>query len=139
MQTLSPGSSAGVVITGVDQRILWASPALGKILGYEEVELIGRNLGEFTHADDVSLDAHLAGRLLAGEIATYEICKRFIDKSEAIIPLRVVASMIRDHDGRPLYGVAIIDSPYQFPGVRTSTAATVDPRDLDRIRNAILM
>jgi PAS domain S-box-containing protein len=139
MQTLSPGSTAGVAIVGVDRRVLWASPALGKILGYEEIELTGRNLEEFTHADDVSLDAHLADRLLAGEIATYEVCKRFIDKSDAIIPLRLVASMIRDHDGRPLYGVAIIDSPYQFPGVRTTTAATVDPRDLDRIRNAILM
>jgi PAS domain S-box-containing protein len=140
LQTLSPDSAAGVAIVGVDHRVLWASQALCAMLGHAPDEVIGRTFGEFTHPDDVELDSVLVDRLLAGEISSYEITKRFIDRSDTIIPLRMVASMIRDRDGRPLYGVAILDSPYELSsGINRSAVSSVDSCDLDRIRNAILM
>lgn len=128
---------SGVAIVGLDHRLQWVSPAFSRMLGYEAYELIGRTFEEITHPEDVALDTHLAKRVLGGSLDSYVFEKRYIDKSGAPVSIHLTASVIRDRDGKALYGLAVVAAqnrpPVLPPGAASSQA------DLERIRRAILM
>ncbi|MBI4516166.1 MAG: PAS domain S-box protein [Deltaproteobacteria bacterium] len=51
-RALTEQSADGVALVHPDGTIAYASPAIRRILGYEEGELVGRSVFEVTHADD---------------------------------------------------------------------------------------
>ena len=135
--TFSTETSCGVAVVGLDHRLHWVNPAFCKLLGYEPFELIGRTFAEITHPDDVILDVHLAKRVLSGSLASYVFDKRYIDKSGAPVPIHLTASVVRDSNGRAIYGLAVVEprtsGSFHNPGAGNAQA------DMDRIRRAILM
>ncbi len=61
------------------------------------------------HPDD--LDAHLAltGKLVRGEIVSYQLAKRYIKKDGTILDAVMSRSVVRDADGKPLHFIAQIE------------------------------
>jgi len=89
-------------------RFLRANAAMCKFVGYSEVELRARTVFDITHPDDRDRDRELLRRMVAGELAVFDMEKRYIRKDGNAVWARVTANIIRDESGRPLRDTAVI-------------------------------
>jgi PAS domain S-box-containing protein len=94
---------------GPDFRYRSVNPALCRMLGYSEEELIGHEFLDFVHpADRDECLAH--GRaLIAGETSLIQLEERFLNKSGDPLWVSVTVGPIRDPAGNYLYGLAIVE------------------------------
>jgi len=68
----------GMAITTTAGRFVQVNPALCATLGYTEAELLQKSLAEVTHPDDIQLSLDQNRKLLAGEIDSFRIEKRYV-------------------------------------------------------------
>jgi PAS domain S-box-containing protein len=73
-------ASIGMALVGIDGRWLRVNWALCEIVGYSEEELLEKTFQEITHPDDLEADLDYVRRLMAGEIRTYQMEKRYLHK-----------------------------------------------------------
>ncbi len=93
----------GMALLAMDLRRVQVNDALCRLTGYSRHQLVRAPVGAITHPDDVDLDAENRQRLLAGEISTYQIEKRYVHAWGHYIWVLVTVSLVRDDTGRPLY------------------------------------
>jgi len=93
----------GMFLMAQDGHILKVNQALCTILGYSNSELVGGKLSDFTCPEDTDENYDAMRRLLAGEIHTHQVEKRFIHKLGMDVLTSLNASLVRDHKGSPLY------------------------------------
>lgn len=98
----------GMALVGLDGRWLQVNRALCEIVGYSPEELLATTFQAITHPDDLDADLAQAARLWSGEIGSYRLEKRYRHKSGAVVWILLSASVVRDRDGTPLYGIAQI-------------------------------
>lgn len=98
----------GMAIVGLDYNMLQVNRRLCDILGHTEEELTGLKFTEITYPEDVNIDLDLSERLFRGEIPFFEIDKRYVKKNKEIVWGHLTASVVRDGEGRPLYGLAML-------------------------------
>ena len=91
-----------------DGRILAVNNALCEMLGYSEEELLATDIQSATHPEDLDRDLANLRALLAGEIHSYQLEKRYVHKQGHPIEVLLSVSLIRDSDGEPLYSVGHI-------------------------------
>ena len=120
----------GLALVAVDGRWLRVNPALCALVGYTEQELLACTFGDITHPDDLETDLEYVRQLLAGEIATYQMEKRYIRKDGATIWILLSVSLVRDTEGRPEYFISQIQDIEALK--RTSQALEVANRELGR-------
>ena len=99
----------GMAVIDFDFRFRRVNASLCRALGYTPAELVQQRLEDVTHADDVKRGAALTQRLLRGEIPSYRVEKRFIRRDGTLAWLDVTAVLMRDDDGVPLYGLAMVE------------------------------
>jgi len=99
----------GIVLGSPDFRILKANHALCRMLGYTESELTGLRFADITHPEDAERTLQLGRELFGGKIPSYQLDKRYVTKSQQVIWANVTATLIRGHDGQPLYTLGIIE------------------------------
>jgi diguanylate cyclase (GGDEF)-like protein/PAS domain S-box-containing protein len=80
--------------------------ALCEITGYTSEELMGHRFADLVHADDVDSDAEQYERLLAGEIAAYQVEKRYRSAAAEMLSAILSISLVRDERGEPLHLIA---------------------------------
>ena len=100
----------GMAVVDFDFKLRRVNAALCDALGYTANELLERKLADITHADDVGRTANLVDKLFRGEIPSYRIENRFKRKDGALAWLDVTALLIRDDNGEPLYGLAMVEN-----------------------------
>ena len=100
----------GLALVGRDYRFVKVNSALCKMVGYSEEVLLQMSFTDITHPDDLGDDVELAKRLFRREIPSYRMQKRYMKKNGEIIWINLTASIILDHDGEPLYGLAMIEN-----------------------------
>jgi PAS domain S-box-containing protein len=76
--------------------------------GYSRDELQALTFGDITHPEDLELDSSQARRMFAGEIPTYTLEKRYIRKDGTALWVNLSASVQRDGNGEPQYGIAVV-------------------------------
>lgn len=89
-------AAVGITRVTAGGRIVEANRSLCKLLGYERDELLRRRYDEITHPDDVMRDRDLFARLLAGEIDSCSLEKRYIGKTGAPVHVRVTSTLVRE-------------------------------------------
>ena len=99
----------GLALVGKDYRFVKVNSALCRMVDYDEAQLVRMSFVDITHPDDVQADVELAERLFKREIPFYRIQKRYLKKDGQIIWINLTASMIRGPDGKPLYGLAMVE------------------------------
>ncbi len=104
----------GLALVGKDFRFLKVNGALCQMVGYSQAELLQLSFSDITHPDDVSADVELASQLFRGEIPLYQLRKRYVNKNGDIIWINLTASMIRDREGEPIHGLAMMEDITQF-------------------------
>jgi PAS domain S-box-containing protein len=112
------GASIGMALVSPDGRFLQVNRALGDILGYTEDELLAKSFQDLTYPEDLDADQNLARQLLANEITTYQVEKRYLCKDGRLAWVRVTASLVHDATGDPLYFVFQMQdiTPYKAAG-----------------------
>jgi PAS domain S-box-containing protein len=112
------GTSIGMALVSPAGRIVQANPALRTILGYGGSELLTRTFRDVTHPDDLDTDRELERQLLAGEIGTYQIEKRYLRNDGQLIWGRLTVSLVRDGARNSHYLVAQVQdiTPYKAAG-----------------------
>jgi PAS domain S-box-containing protein len=82
-------------------RFLRANAAMCEFVGYSEAELLARTVFDITHPDERERDRALLRRMVAGELAVFNMEKRYIRKDGNTVWARTTANIIHDASGRP--------------------------------------
>ena len=98
---------AGIAEVDLEGRFLRANARFCDLTGYSTEELVERSFQDITHREEREDDANRFRALIAGEIDTYQIEKRFITKAGSVVWVELSASVVRDARGRPLYGIRV--------------------------------
>ncbi|RMH52106.1 MAG: PAS domain S-box protein [Bacteroidetes bacterium] len=101
-------AAIGMALVGPDGRWLKVNRAVCDLLGYTEDELLRIDFQTITHPDDLEADLDLVRQMLDGTIQTYQMEKRYFHKNGAIVWALLSVSLVRDHDGTPLYFISQI-------------------------------
>jgi signal transduction histidine kinase/DNA-binding response OmpR family regulator/HPt (histidine-containing phosphotransfer) domain-containing protein len=64
---------------------------------------------DITHPDDLNVDVREVRHLLAGDIHSYQLEKRYLHKDGNVLWVILSVSLVRDTAGRPLYSVVQIE------------------------------
>jgi len=102
--------NAGVGIAQLGEKGRWlrVNQTLCAMLGFTEAELTELDCLDLTHPDDMLHDLAQGARLVAGEIQTYIVEKRFLRKDGSWFWAAATSSLVRDSAGRFDYCIAII-------------------------------
>src|SRR5918999_3890079 len=101
-------SAIGMAIVATDGRFLEVNPALCRIVGYTSEELLARTFQDLAHPEDLEADLRFVRQLLAGEIETYQMEKRYFHKDSRVVWILLTVSLVRDAEGDPLHFIAQI-------------------------------
>ena len=102
-------AAVGMALKALDGRWLRVNQRLCDLLGYTREELLARSFQDVTHPDDLDADLDYFRRLLAGEIDTYSLEKRYVRKDGSAVWANRTVSLVRDSAGEPDYAIAIIE------------------------------
>ncbi|MDQ3589251.1 MAG: PAS domain S-box protein [Actinomycetota bacterium] len=94
-------AAVGVAHVGLDGRWLRVNERLSEIVGYPREELLNKTFQDITHPEDLEKDLGYVRRLLAGEIETYSIEKRYFKKDGSIVWINLTGSLVREAGGSP--------------------------------------
>ena len=98
----------GVALVSLEGRWLKVNQALCNFLGYSSAELLARTFQDITAPDDLERDLSSMRRILAGEIRSYQIQKRYVHANGKIVPVLLNVSLVRDKEGRPRHFISQI-------------------------------
>ncbi len=101
-------ASIGMAFVGTDGRWMKVNPALVRLLGYTEEELLAKTFQDITHPDDLDTDLDYVRRILQGEITTYQMEKRYFHRNGGIVWVLLSVSLVRDSQGNPLHFISQI-------------------------------
>jgi PAS domain S-box-containing protein len=124
-------AALGIGIVSLDGYWVEVNQALCKMLGYTEQELLSLNFQQLTLSEDLKTDLTLLKQLLSGDIPLYQLKKRFITKSGALIWVLTAVSVVRDIHGQPLHLVK------QVEDINQQTISTEALADNARFQKAL--
>jgi PAS domain S-box-containing protein len=102
-------AAIGAAQVGIDGRWLRVNQRLGEIVGYEPEELLQTTFQEITHPEDLEKDLAHMRRLLADELRTYTMEKRYLRRDGSIVWVNLTVSLMRDASGEPAYFIVAIE------------------------------
>ncbi|MEO5573362.1 MAG: EAL domain-containing protein [Gammaproteobacteria bacterium] len=108
LHTVFTQATVGIMITDKDGRFLQVNQAVCDITGYTETELYALDFASITHPDDLENTLDSMRRLLAGEIPTFALEKRYLKKTGAIVWVQASKSLVRDSAGQPATIIALV-------------------------------
>jgi PAS domain S-box-containing protein len=95
----------GICVAGLDGSILQVNPALCRMVGYSEEEMLATIWGELDHPEDSGPSLEELEQLLPDPSGWAEAEKRYIHRNGSVVWGRIRASLARDGEGKPLYFV----------------------------------
>jgi diguanylate cyclase (GGDEF)-like protein/PAS domain S-box-containing protein len=98
----------GMALVAPDGRFLRVNRELCAIVGYPEPELMRGTFQQITHPDDLEADLAFVAQMLAGEIRTYSMEKRYLHKDGHVVWAHLSVSLQRDEDERPVQFISQI-------------------------------
>ena len=102
-------AGSGIAHVDMNGRFLRANPSLCEMLGYAEIELLGRSVKDISHPEDRDLTDLNRDRMRAGLMKSFSMEKRYLRKDGEVVWIDLTATVVRDVDGRPLHDIAIFD------------------------------
>lgn len=102
-------AAIGMALVSLAGHWLQVNRSLCEMLGYSEPDLLDTTFQAVTHPDDLETDLNHLQQLLRGEIRAYQLEKRYLHQSGAIVWGRLSVSVVRNAQSQPLYFVAQIE------------------------------
>jgi PAS domain S-box-containing protein len=98
----------GVVMVGFDKRFLKCNKFFCSFLGYSDEELKEKTIADITFPEDVEIGMPDLHAVLAGEVKSSSVQKRYLRKDGAVVWGEVNINLIRNCQGDPLYFMSIV-------------------------------
>jgi len=106
-------AAVGIALVAPDGRWLRVNHRLCDIVGYSEAELFALTFQDITHPDDLEIDLGQVRRMLAKEIETYSMEKRYIRKDASLVWINLTVALVRKTDGTPDYFISVVEDIQQ--------------------------
>lgn len=101
-------SGIGMAILAINGRWIKVNPALCRILGYAEDELLKTSFQELTHPNDLSANLEMAEKLIQGKIPYMKVDKRYRHKKGHYVWCRLTSSVSRMENGNAEFYISQI-------------------------------
>lgn len=102
-------AAVGIAQVSPDGRWMDVNQRICDIVGYTREELLAITFQDITHPDDLEADLGYVRQMLAGEIQTYSMEKRYFRKDGAVIWINLTASLVRYPSGAPKYFISVVE------------------------------
>ena len=102
-------AAVGVAHLSLAGRWLRVNQRLCDIVGYSREELQEHTFQDITHPDDLDADLENVRRLLAGEVQTYSMEKRYLRKDGSFVWVNLTVSLVHEPSGAPKYRIAVVE------------------------------
>ncbi|SCL30429.1 diguanylate cyclase/phosphodiesterase with PAS/PAC sensor(s) [Micromonospora nigra] len=103
------GAAIGIGIADVNGQIIEVNQSFAEMLGYTVDELREINVASLFHPDDATGMWELYQELIEGKHDAARVEKRYYRKDGRVVWTDLAVSLIRHHDGRPRFTVAMIE------------------------------
>ena len=125
-----------MALVAPDGKWLRVNHSVCQITGYTEAELLRLTFQDITHPEDLDLDLANVRKMLAGEIESYQMEKRYLQKNGSVVWVLLSVSLVRDENAQPRFFISQIQD---------ITSAKENKRQLDEaaaqieeLRNGLL-
>jgi diguanylate cyclase (GGDEF)-like protein/PAS domain S-box-containing protein len=98
----------GVALVSPEGRWLKVNRALCDLVGYSSTELLARTFQDITYPVDLEADLEYMRQMLAGEILSYQMEKRYVHARGHLVTTLLSVSLVRDSRDQPLYFISQI-------------------------------
>jgi len=106
------GSAIGIAISDLDGTLVQTNHALAEILGYEDAELVERNLRDLVHSEGAVNGDHLwlaYQDVVNGRSERFRIERPMVRKDGEQIWVYLAVSVLRDEAARPTHHVTMVE------------------------------
>ncbi|HEX6034868.1 MAG TPA: PAS domain S-box protein, partial [Anaerolineales bacterium] len=100
-------ATAGISETDLEGRLIFVNAGFCEMLGYSEMELLGKTIWELTFTEDLEVNKRLFKRMVKQD-KPYQFEKRFIRKDGSLLWTSVSVTVIHDSAGEPKGGVGVV-------------------------------
>ena len=101
-------AAIGMALVSPTGKFIKVNSALCQLLGYQAAELLQKDFQNITHSEDLDADLEFTRQMLADEINTYQMEKRYIHKLGYLVWVQLSVSLVRDEAEKPLYFISQI-------------------------------
>ena len=101
-------AAVGITHASIDGRFRRVNQKFCDITGYTREEVLERMFQDITHPDDWAVDRDCVRSLLAGEMETYLLEKRYLRKDGQSIWVQITTSLILTPQGTPKYFLRVV-------------------------------
>lgn len=98
----------GIALADLGYRLIKVNDAFCRMLGYSRAELLRMTFLQITHPEDVQKNLTLDARIVARQVGSAQIEKRYIRKDGSVLHATLDVSVIRDEHDTPKYFVGQI-------------------------------
>jgi PAS domain S-box-containing protein len=109
-RTIFDKAGIGIVIKGIDGKMLDCNPAFQTMLGYTPEELRQLDYLNITHPLDKTVSRRLFRELVSGKRMSYSIDKRYLAKNGEIIWGRITTSLVLDPHKRMKFVIGTVEN-----------------------------
>jgi PAS domain S-box-containing protein len=102
-------AAVGVARVSPGGRFLELNDRFCAVAGWSREELERLTFQEITHPDDLDTDVAQVEAVLAGELDTYSLDKRYLTRTGAVTWVRLTVALVRTPTGEPDYFVSVIE------------------------------
>jgi len=102
-------AAVGIAQVALDGRWLQVNHKFTDIVGYSEAELQRENFQHLTYPEDLPTNLAQIQRILAGEIQSYTLEKRYQHKDGHLIWVNLTVALVRKPDLTPDYFISVVE------------------------------
>ena len=102
-------AAVGIALVAPDGRWLRVNRRLAAIVGYSPDELLSRKFQDITHPQDLDTDLEQVRRMLAREIDSYSIEKRYLRKNGGQVWVNLTVALMWTTQGEPDYFISVVE------------------------------
>ncbi|MBN2507707.1 MAG: PAS domain S-box protein [Verrucomicrobia bacterium] len=102
-------AAVGMAHIGTDGRWLRVNDKLCAIIGYSREELRQLTFQEITYPDDLEEDLNCVRKLLAGEIKSCSMEKRYFRKDRSLVWVNRTVSLVRNEAGKSRHFISVLE------------------------------
>ena len=102
-------AAVGMAHVGLNGSFLLVNDRFCAIAGHSREALLRNGFQKITHPDDLDADLDNVRRLIAGDIPSYAMEKRYIRADFALVWVNLTVSLVHDQNGDPDFFVAVIE------------------------------
>jgi len=116
----------GVCLASPEAKLMEVNSSLANMLGYAEIELVGKEVWDILWADDIAAAKKEYARILSGSEKGYRAEIRHRHRDGYPIWTRVNATVVRDDAGKPVQVIAQVEDITERKAAERERAARIE-------------